>query len=144
MTERTTPRTVVAAAALALAGCSSGGGETTPTSGRATEPQRSPATATDNPTVRNVTQRGALELTSTAFVDGGAIPAWYSRDGANDFGNRRYDGPDPPDGEHTYRFKLFALDTALDLSQSANKREVGAAMDGHILAQTQLTGTFGP
>lgn len=62
----------------------------------------------------------------------------------NDFGNRRYDGPDLPDGEHTYRCKLYALDTELDLPQSASKREVGAAMAGHVLAQTQLTGTFAP
>ena len=64
--------------------------------------------------------------------------------GANDFGNRRYDGPAPPDGEHVYRFKLYALDSALDVADSAGKREVGAAMDGHVLARTQLTGTFAP
>jgi len=76
------------------------------------------------------------------------IPAdWNASEavvGENDFGNRRYDGPAPPDGEHTYRFKLFALDTTLDLPETASKREVGSAMDGHVLARTQLTGTFAP
>lgn len=64
--------------------------------------------------------------------------------GVNDFGNRRYDGPDPPDGEHTYRFKCFALDGSLSLPDDASKRQVGEAMTDRILAQTQLTGTYAP
>jgi Raf kinase inhibitor-like YbhB/YbcL family protein len=63
--------------------------------------------------------------------------------GTNDFGNRGYDGPRPP-REHTYQFTLYALDTTLELSDSATKQNVIDAMDGHILAQTQLTGTFAP
>lgn len=63
--------------------------------------------------------------------------------GKNDFGNRGYGGPKPP-SKHTYRFKLYALDTDLDLPQSADKQRLGTAMDGHVLAQTQLTGTFAP
>lgn len=43
-----------------------------------------------------------------------------------------------------YRFKLFALDTTMDVSSSAGKGALGDAMDGHIQAQTQLTGTFAP
>lgn len=64
--------------------------------------------------------------------------------GVNDFGNRRYDGPDPPDGEHTYRFKCFALDGTLAAPDDASKREIGEAMTGRVLAQTQLTGTYAP
>lgn len=64
--------------------------------------------------------------------------------GINDFGNRGYDGPAPPDGEHTYRFKLYALDSTLDLPESATKREVGEAMQGGRLAQTSLEGTYAP
>lgn len=65
-------------------------------------------------------------------------------EGVNDFGNRGYDGPAPPDERHTYRFKLYALETTLDLPQSASKRRVGKAMRNHRLAQTQLEGTYAP
>ncbi|MFC7132194.1 MULTISPECIES: YbhB/YbcL family Raf kinase inhibitor-like protein [Salinibaculum] len=65
-------------------------------------------------------------------------------EGTNDSGSRGYSGPAPPDGTHTYRFKLYALDTTLDLPQSASKADVGAAMQGHVLGQTQLTGTYSP
>ncbi len=64
--------------------------------------------------------------------------------GTNDFGETGYGGPAPPDREHTYRFKLYALDTELDLQASADKSAVGSAMAGHILARTQLEGTFAP
>jgi len=65
-------------------------------------------------------------------------------EGKNDFGNRGYGGPAPPDETHTYRFKLYALDATLNLSESADKREVGRAMRGAVLARTQLTGTYSP
>lgn len=65
-------------------------------------------------------------------------------EGTNDFGNRGYDGPAPPDESHTYRFKLYALDTSLDLLSTADKQLVGEAMRNHRLSQTQLTGTFEP
>ncbi|WP_435345984.1 YbhB/YbcL family Raf kinase inhibitor-like protein [Haloarchaeobius sp. HRN-SO-5] len=63
-------------------------------------------------------------------------------EGTNDFGERGYGGPNPPDREHRYRFKLFALDTTLDLSGDADAEALGEAMDGHVLAQTQLDGTY--
>lgn len=65
-------------------------------------------------------------------------------EGLNDFGERGYGGPDPPDGEHTYRFKLYALDATLHVAESAGKRDVGQAMQDNRLAQTQLTGTYAP
>jgi len=49
-----------------------------------------------------------------------------------------------PDGEHTYRFKPYTLEERLDLPDSAGKRDVGAAMQGDVLAATQLAGTFAP
>lgn len=64
--------------------------------------------------------------------------------GTNDFDERGYGGPAPPDEAHTYRFKLFAVGRILDLPGSANKRDVGGAMQGDVLAATQLTGTFAP
>lgn len=62
--------------------------------------------------------------------------------GANDFGINGYGGPCPPSGTgvHRYVFTLYALDTTLSLQQGATLDQVNAAMSGHILAQTTLTG----
>ncbi len=58
-------------------------------------------------------------------------------------GNRRYyEGPCPPSGTHRYFFKLYALDTRLDLAPGATASELQKAMQGHILAQGELMGTF--
>lgn len=65
-------------------------------------------------------------------------------EGQNDFGEREYGGPNPPDREHTYRFRLFALDTTLDLEPGASKATVVATMDGQIIEETVLEGTFRP
>lgn len=64
--------------------------------------------------------------------------------GTNDFGDRGYGGPDPPDSVHTYRFKLFALDALLDVSADATKEALGRSMVDHVVAQTQLEGTYAP
>lgn len=53
-----------------------------------------------------------------------------------------YQGPCPPSGTHRYFFKLYALDKILDNEMSVNKDNLLKAMDGHILAQTELMGTF--
>jgi Raf kinase inhibitor-like YbhB/YbcL family protein len=63
--------------------------------------------------------------------------------GKNSSGNARYMGPCPPSGTHRYFFKLYALDTTLTLSAGANKADLLKAMDGHILAQGELMGTYG-
>ncbi|WP_263367310.1 YbhB/YbcL family Raf kinase inhibitor-like protein [Edaphobacter bradus] len=66
-----------------------------------------------------------------------------SRQGVNDFGEIGYDGPCPPDpSAHRYVFDLYALDTKLNLPAGASKKQVIAAMNGHILARGQLTGRF--
>ena len=57
-------------------------------------------------------------------------------------GNLNYKGPCPPDAEHKYFFKLYALNISLDLSEGASKGEVEVAMQGHILEQTELTGRY--
>jgi len=62
--------------------------------------------------------------------------------GENSSGNTRYDGPCPPSGTHRYYFKLYALDTLVDLLPGATKEELLKAMQGHILAQGELMGTF--
>jgi Raf kinase inhibitor-like YbhB/YbcL family protein len=63
----------------------------------------------------------------------------------NDFGEPGYGGPKPPRGHgpHHYHFKLVALDVdKLDLSPSAQASDIWAAARGHILAQTELVGTY--
>ena len=64
--------------------------------------------------------------------------------GCNDFKRIGYGGPCPPPGKpHRYRFTLYALDGPLALDAGVTKTEVERAMRGHILAQVQLTGTYG-
>jgi Raf kinase inhibitor-like YbhB/YbcL family protein len=64
--------------------------------------------------------------------------------GTNDFGKVGYGGPKPPPGKpHRYVFKLAALDRPLDLPPGATGAQLLAALKGHVLAETQLTGTYG-
>lgn len=62
--------------------------------------------------------------------------------GKNTGGKLGYDGPCPPDREHRYFFKLYALDTLLKLPSGATKEQVEKAMAGHILASTELMGRY--
>jgi Raf kinase inhibitor-like YbhB/YbcL family protein len=62
--------------------------------------------------------------------------------GTNDFGKRKYGGPCPPSGTHRYFFRLFALDTKLDLRPGARRAELDAAMRGHTLAQGELMARY--
>jgi Raf kinase inhibitor-like YbhB/YbcL family protein len=62
--------------------------------------------------------------------------------GTNDFGKIGYGGPCPPSGTHRYFFKVYALDTELSLKPGATKDQLMKAMEGHILAQGQLMGTY--
>ena len=64
--------------------------------------------------------------------------------GKTDFGEIGYGGPAPPNGRHTYIFKGYTLDTMLDLKEGFSKQELEDAMEGHILAEAKLTGTFTP
>lgn len=56
--------------------------------------------------------------------------------------NLDYFGPCPPDREHRYFFKLYALDSLLSLSERATKKQVEKAMEDHILAQAELIGRY--
>jgi Raf kinase inhibitor-like YbhB/YbcL family protein len=62
--------------------------------------------------------------------------------GLNDFGSAAYGGPCPPDGQHLYFFKLFAIDSQLDLAEGATKAEFLAAADGKTLDVAELTGQY--
>jgi len=62
--------------------------------------------------------------------------------GTNDFGKIGYGGPCPPRGAHRYFFRIYALDTRLDLEAGARKSSLLKAMEGHILAQGELVGKY--
>ena len=80
----------------------------------------------------------------SCFADG--KPHWdrYTKQGMTDFGEVGYGGPAPPDKRHTYVFKLYALDTRLDLPDKSTKADVEKVMEGHIIEQATLTGTYAP
>ena len=65
-------------------------------------------------------------------------------EGMTDFGEVGYGGPAPPDKRHTYVFKLYALDCELDLPNESTKTDLEKAMEGHIIEQATLTGTYAP
>lgn len=65
-----------------------------------------------------------------------------SLQGLNSADQTGYAGPCPPTGSHRYAFKLYVLDVNLDVPSGATKDTVLGAMQGHILAQGQLTGSF--
>ncbi len=62
--------------------------------------------------------------------------------GKNSFGSRGYGGPCPPDARHRYSFKLYALDTLLNLKEGVGKKDVETAMAGHVVAQVELMGAY--
>jgi len=65
-------------------------------------------------------------------------------EGETDFGEIGYGGPAPPDKEHTYIFKLYALDQNLDSSRGSTKKEIESAMKDNIIAETILQGKYAP
>lgn len=64
------------------------------------------------------------------------------KEGINDFQRLHYGGPCPPSGTHRYFFKLYALDTTLNLKEGIRKQALEKAMQGHILAQAELIGLY--
>ena len=65
-----------------------------------------------------------------------------ARQGINDFGKIGYGGPCPPSGIHRYFFKLYALDTELEIQQPVTKEKLERAIDGHILEEAILIGKY--
>ena len=64
------------------------------------------------------------------------------RQGTTDFRRIGYGGPCPPSGTHRYYFRLYALDTLLDLPAATTKARLEEAMKGHVLAQAELMGKY--
>ena len=80
---------------------------------------------------------------STMELKENSIPS-DCREGETDFGEIGYGGPAPPDKEHTYIFKLYALDQKLDADKSSTKNQIEKAMNNHIIAETRLEGRYSP
>jgi hypothetical protein len=79
----------------------------------------------------------AADTPKTQYLPGGA------KQGLNDFRRLGYGGPMPPPGKpHRYCFKLYALDTLLDLKPGLTKSELLKAMQSHVLAEGGLMGTY--
>ena len=70
-----------------------------------------------------------------------SLPAG-TKEGLNDWKRTGYGGPCPPIGRHRYFFKLYALDSTLSHLDKPTKPELLAAMQGHILAEAQIVGTY--
>ena len=65
-----------------------------------------------------------------------------ARQGANDWAETQYGGPRPPSGEHRYFFRLYALDTKLNLPRGSDRERIENAMDGHVIAEAELMGRY--
>jgi Raf kinase inhibitor-like YbhB/YbcL family protein len=163
--DTTTRRAVIGGAVALVAGCVGGDDGVEPDDGGTPTNEANPATG-------EVNSMGELTLASPAFDHCERIPdaveptgkvwdhwivwnvppgveaipkGWEPTDaeeGTNDHDEVGYGGPNPPDSEHRYRFKLFALDATLDLPTGTDAAALGRAMNGHILAETQLDGTY--
>lgn len=87
-----------------------------------------------------------LPLETQGLAEGisksGSLPSG-AKQGMTDFSRADYGGPCPPPGpSHRYLFKLYALDTVLNLPPKATKADLLIAMNGHVLAQADLVGTY--
>jgi Raf kinase inhibitor-like YbhB/YbcL family protein len=78
----------------------------------------------------------AEDIPNKSELESGALQ------GKNGMGRTGYFGPCPPGGTHHYRFTLYALDKPIDLAAGVSKERVLETMEGHILAEAQLMGTY--
>jgi Raf kinase inhibitor-like YbhB/YbcL family protein len=83
-----------------------------------------------------------LPPSTTGLAEGIEVLPAGTREGKNDWKRTGYGGPCPPIGRHRYFHKLYALDTVLPDLGTPTKAELERAMQGHILAQAELIGTY--
>lgn len=74
-------------------------------------------------------------------IDENSVPSGAIQ-GKNSWAKNGYGGPCPPSATHSYAFKLYALDTTLNLDSNSDKKDAEKAMQGHILDQTKLIGKY--
>ena len=77
----------------------------------------------------------------TTEIKENTVPAGAVQ-GENSWPKNEYGGPCPPNNSHRYFFKLYALDTVLDLSKTSQSKDLVEVMQGHILAETELMGIY--
>ncbi|RJQ24759.1 YbhB/YbcL family Raf kinase inhibitor-like protein [Candidatus Parcubacteria bacterium] len=77
----------------------------------------------------------------TEEVTEGSVPKG-GIEGLNTAGEAKFRPPCPPNGEHRYIFKLYALDTTLDLPEGSTKEEIEESIKGHIIDTAELTGLY--
>jgi len=77
----------------------------------------------------------------TTQIQEGSVPAGAT-EGVTDFGKPGYGGPCPPNGQHRYFFKLFALDIILTITSSSTKKDLEEAIKNNILEKSELIGLY--
>lgn len=77
-----------------------------------------------------------------AVPHGGAVDTLGGAVQGVGYGKNRYSGPKPPFGSHRYVFRVYVLDTTLDLPETAGKKELLGAIEGHILGYGELMGRY--
>jgi len=80
-----------------------------------------------------------FDIPVTSKIEEGSTPG---KKGNNTTGQKKYIGPCPPSGTHRYFFKIYALDTILNLNEGITKAQLEEAMDNHILDQAELIGLY--
>ncbi len=80
---------------------------------------------------------------STGEIKENSVPS-NSIEGKTDFGEIAYGGPAPPDKEHTYLFKLYALDEKLSIDEGSTKSQLEEVMKNHVIAESKLEGRYAP
>ena len=80
-----------------------------------------------------------FDIPVTSKIEEDSTPG---KPGTNTSGERNYGGPCPPSGTHRYFFKIYALDTLLNLKEGITKADLEKAMEGHILDKTELIGLY--
>jgi len=101
-----------------------------------------PASTTELP--ENVAKVDGVASVDYEVTSQSVVKSAFANQGMNSFGRVGYGGPCPPRGHgvHHYHFRLYALDTELNLAPRLTRQQLEAAMKGHILAQTELVGTY--
>jgi Raf kinase inhibitor-like YbhB/YbcL family protein len=80
-----------------------------------------------------------FDISLTNRIEENGIPG---KQGLTSSGDRNFHGPCPPSGTHRYFFKIYALDTKLNLNEDISKKELETAMQGHILDKAELIGLY--
>ena len=103
------------------------------------------ALVVDDPDARGFTHWVVFDLVgsqSGGLAEGVSDSPDAPSQGLNDFGRIGWGGPCPPSGTHHYRFTLYALDALLGLTGTPKASDVRKQMEGHVLGQAELIGTY--